>query len=529
MTYRKQLKSVPEIFQNQAFLAAMAVMLSALLCRRMGEKRMHLRMDMPEPTKEDVRMSEEQNTLIIEEDGPKESDEEDGGRKRYSCVAGMKLQMNNGDLMLRWEKKKGTMFFMRKSIEGKFLQVAYSFLALPTTNVSHPAQLSRRRRLAARVSSVAGGIESSRRMGKRKQRSNNPCLFQTAEEGGESGRLILSATAGNQKNPTSATDVNTHPLVLSAAVEFEKLLATAPMLHVGSGDSVFLILSHRARFVCSLQSGRAAVESRPTIGALDVFDQMPKRNLASVNLVSGIMKMMSISALIHLYVEEDHEHPIDHLLQNPNLTRLNPAIKVVILKPPSDRTEDANVIIGGTGLASLAATRHLLSLGFKVAIVEGDGVVVTADLGASVLTGINGNPLGVLARQLWFPLHKVRDKCPMYLPNGKFVDPDIDLRVEFTFNRLLYKVRLQSRSTKELANLEYANAALAKGGLAENSCHRLQLANDEALPFPSLFSQNSIDNSAEWETFVAGRACTQKSLAYGQAYASTGEIHKKRI
>ena len=65
-------------------------------------------------------------------------------------------------------------------------------------------------------------------------------------------------------------------------------------------------------------------------------------------------------------------------------------------------------------------------MGFKVVILEGrtrpggrvktkkmsgDGVEAAADFGGSVLTGINGNPLGVLARQLGLPLHKVRDIC----------------------------------------------------------------------------------------------------------------------
>lgn len=134
---------------------------------------------------------------------------------------------------------------------------------------------------------------------------------------------------------------------------------------------------------------------------------------------------------------------------------LAPAIKDAVLKPPSDGMERANVVIVGAGLAGLAAARHLISLGFKVAIVEGrnrpggrvltrkmqgDGVIAAADLGGSVLTGINGNPLGVLARQLGFPLHKVRDKCPLYLPDGSAVDVEVDSRVEFTFNRLLDKV-----------------------------------------------------------------------------------------
>ncbi|CAA6658834.1 unnamed protein product [Spirodela intermedia] len=101
----------------------------------------------------------------------------------------------------------------------------------------------------------------------------------------------------------------------------------------------------------------------------------------------------------------------------------------------------------------------------------------------------------VLARQLGFPLHKVRDKCPLYLPDGRAVDPDIDSKVEVAFNQLLEKVcklrqvileyvksvdvplgtaleafrqvygvadTLEERMLLNwhLANLEYANAAL---------------------------------------------------------------------
>ncbi|KAG6472634.1 lysine-specific histone demethylase 1 homolog 1-like isoform X1 [Zingiber officinale] len=118
-----------------------------------------------------------------------------------------------------------------------------------------------------------------------------------------------------------------------------------------------------------------------------------------------------------------------------------------------------SVLIVGAGLAGLGAARHLLSFGFKVAIFEGrrrpggrvytkkmesssttPAVVAAADLGGSVLTGINGNPFGVLARQLGFPLHKIRDLCPLYLPDGRPVDTDIDKSLEKAFNQLLEKV-----------------------------------------------------------------------------------------
>eukprot|EP01018_Ginkgo_biloba_P030990 Gb_14064 [translate_table: standard] len=126
------------------------------------------------------------------------------------------------------------------------------------------------------------------------------------------------------------------------------------------------------------------------------------------------------------------------------------AIKGVI---PEEATK-ANVVIIGAGLAGLAAARQLLSFGFKVVIVEGrkrpggrvftkklegNGQTAAADLGGSVITGIHGNPLGVLARQLSFPLHKVRDICPLYQPDGQPVDAEIDSKVEDSFNKLLDK------------------------------------------------------------------------------------------
>ncbi|KAF5780931.1 putative spermine oxidase transcription regulator Homeodomain-LIKE family [Helianthus annuus] len=121
---------------------------------------------------------------------------------------------------------------------------------------------------------------------------------------------------------------------------------------------------------------------------------------------------------------------------------------------PEEATE-GSVIIIGAGLAGLAAARQLLAFGFKVVVLEGrnrpggrvytqkmgqKGNYAAVDLGGSVITGIHANPLGVLARQLSIPLHKVRDKCPLYDPEGRPVGDEIDSKVEFIFNRLLDKV-----------------------------------------------------------------------------------------
>ncbi|GAV67999.1 Amino_oxidase domain-containing protein/SWIRM domain-containing protein [Cephalotus follicularis] len=148
---------------------------------------------------------------------------------------------------------------------------------------------------------------------------------------------------------------------------------------------------------------------------------------------------------------------------------LSPAIKEAKLRS-FDGVERTNVVVVGAGLAGLVAARQLVSMGFKVVVLEGrarpggrvktkkmkgDGIFAAADLGGSVLTGINGNPLGVLARQLGLPLHKVRDICPLYLPDGKTVNSDIDSTVEVSFNKLLDRVcKLRQSMLEEVKSVD---------------------------------------------------------------------------
>lgn len=135
-----------------------------------------------------------------------------------------------------------------------------------------------------------------------------------------------------------------------------------------------------------------------------------------------------------------------------------------------DGVERANVVVIGAGLAGLVAARQLVFLGFKVVLLEGRercggrvktkkmfgrGIVAAADLGGSVLTGVNGNPLGVLARQIGLPLHKVRDICPLYLPDGKAVNKDVDSKVEASFNRILDRVcKLRQAMIEEVKSVD---------------------------------------------------------------------------
>ncbi|KEH19589.1 putative spermine oxidase transcription regulator Homeodomain-LIKE family [Medicago truncatula] len=154
-------------------------------------------------------------------------------------------------------------------------------------------------------------------------------------------------------------------------------------------------------------------------------------------------------------VTKEFEHLInsayDYLLYNGHI---NFGVLPSFTSQLPEATEGTVVVIGA-GLAGLAAARQLLSFGYKVVVLEGKnrpgGRVYTQkignedkfaalDLGGSVITGIHANPLAVLARQLSIPLHKVRDNCPLFKPNGEPVDKEIDSKVENIFNKLLDKV-----------------------------------------------------------------------------------------
>ncbi|XP_060523984.1 lysine-specific histone demethylase 1A [Cylas formicarius] len=106
------------------------------------------------------------------------------------------------------------------------------------------------------------------------------------------------------------------------------------------------------------------------------------------------------------------------------------------------------VIVIGAGIAGLAAARQLQQFGLEVIVLEArdrvGGRIATfrkgnyiADLGAMVVTGLGGNPVTTLSKQIDMELHRIRQKCPLYQSCGLTVDKDKDEMVEREFNRLL--------------------------------------------------------------------------------------------
>ncbi len=115
---------------------------------------------------------------------------------------------------------------------------------------------------------------------------------------------------------------------------------------------------------------------------------------------------------------------------------------------PLSLVPKCKVIVIGAGIAGLMAARQLREFGFEVTIYEArdriGGRIATfrkgpfvADLGAMVVTGLGGNPISILSKQISMDLTKIKQKCPIYDNSGKILAKDRDEALEREFNKLL--------------------------------------------------------------------------------------------
>ncbi|CAG9853971.1 unnamed protein product [Phyllotreta striolata] len=115
---------------------------------------------------------------------------------------------------------------------------------------------------------------------------------------------------------------------------------------------------------------------------------------------------------------------------------------------PIPTVKYGKVIVIGAGIAGLVAAQQLQQFGLEVIVLEArdrvGGRIATfrkgnyiADVGAMVVTGLGGNPITTISKQIDMELHRIRQKCPLYQSNGVTVDKDKDEMVEREFNRLL--------------------------------------------------------------------------------------------
>ncbi|KYN04574.1 Lysine-specific histone demethylase 1A [Cyphomyrmex costatus] len=156
------------------------------------------------------------------------------------------------------------------------------------------------------------------------------------------------------------------------------------------------------------------------------------------------------------------------------------------------------VIVIGAGIAGLAAAQQMQQFGLEVTVLEArdrvGGRIATfrksnyiADLGAMVVTGLGGNPVTTLSKQINMELHKIRQKCPLYESDGQtkyilllyiikfdiviinivsieMVPKDKDEMVEREFNRLLEATSYLSHQL----DFNYINSA-GSGGQGSNA------------------------------------------------------------
>ncbi len=123
-----------------------------------------------------------------------------------------------------------------------------------------------------------------------------------------------------------------------------------------------------------------------------------------------------------------------------------------------------NWISLGIKLWKFSISNSLILLIYNVIVLEArdrvGGRVCTdnnfqgsVDLGGSIITGLEGNPITVLVKQLGLKLHVLSSACPIYHSDGTPIDQELDDNAEKLFNSILdASVKLQMDMGKVCIN-----------------------------------------------------------------------------
>eukprot|EP00873_Tetraselmis_striata_P017813 jgi/Tetstr1/438077/TSEL_026702.t1 len=154
-------------------------------------------------------------------------------------------------------------------------------------------------------------------------------------------------------------------------------------------------------------------------------------------------------------IQERHTHLVKlawQFLTDRGLINYGIAPRLISRARPAPAVKPHSVIVVGAGLAGLAAARQLVAAGHQVVMLEGreiaggrvrtvrlegGGEAAVADLGGSVVTGTDGNPISLMATQIDAPLHKIAGEVSLYHPDGTEIDKEMDDHMSSHFDDLL--------------------------------------------------------------------------------------------
>lgn len=112
-------------------------------------------------------------------------------------------------------------------------------------------------------------------------------------------------------------------------------------------------------------------------------------------------------------------------------------------------------------------------------------VSAVADLGGSILTGIDGNPLAVIAKQLHIPLHVIDEaNVPLYQDNGQQAHTLLDQEVSL--------FRTLSLCTSSISIAGSHDHGVTNSSPSCHSNNRAHVFDTTALAIPNLHIQAAI-------------------------------------